>query len=192
MSTSAIIVVLVAVVVIGVAAAVLAMQVRRRRLRNRFGPEYDRVLHTTDDRRAAERELLERERRHADLEIRPLSEDSRVVYTERWSRVQEQFVDAPAEAVAEADRLVTDLLAEVGYPRREFEQQAADLSVDHPDAAEPYRRAHRVLADGDSGDGQVAESADETDELRRALLDYRVVFDAVSGHKAGSMSGARS
>jgi hypothetical protein len=169
MSTSAIIVIVVVVVVVALAAALFVGQWRHHRLRSRFGGEYDRILGKTDNRKEAERELAQREQRHATFELHPLSAESRRAYETDWSRVQERFVDAPTDAVAEADRLITALLAERGYPTDEFDQQAADLSVDHADVVDRYRSAHGVL------DGR----SDETDDLRRALLDYRSVFVAV-------------
>ena len=109
------IVILVIVIVLVVAIAAYAWQVTRRRaLRDRFGPEYDRVVAETDNRTAAERELRERERRHAELDIRPLSEESRVRYTQAWEELQAQFVDDPTRAVGQADELVTRLVAERG------------------------------------------------------------------------------
>lgn len=169
MSTSAIIVIVVVVVVVALAAALFVGQWRHHRLRNRFGSEYDRMLNETDNRKEAERELAQREQRHSKYELHPLSAETRRAYETDWSRVQEQFVDTPTDALAEADRLLTALLAERGYPTDEFDQQAADLSVDHADVVDRYRSAHGVL------DGHT----DETDDLRRALLDYRSVFVAV-------------
>jgi FtsZ-interacting cell division protein ZipA len=166
---SAVIVIVVVVVVVAVAAALFLGQWRHRRLRSRFGSEYDRMLDKTDNRKEAERELAQREQRHATFELHPLSAESRRAYETDWSRVQEQFVEAPTDAVAEADRLVTALLAERGYPTDEFDQQAEDLSVEHADVVDRYRSAHGVLAG----------RSDETDDLRRALLDYRSVFVAV-------------
>jgi hypothetical protein len=169
MSTSAIIVIVVVVVVVVVAAALFAGRWRHHRLRSRFGSEYDRMLDKTDNRKEAERELAQREQRHAKFELHPLSAESRRAYESDWARVQERFVDTPTDAVAEADRLITALLTERGYPTGEFDQQAADLSVDHADVVDGYRSAHGVLAG----------HTDETDDLRRALLDYRSVFVAV-------------
>ncbi len=170
MSTSAIVVIVVVVVVVALAAALFFGRSRHRRLRSRFGSEYDRTLRRTDDRKEAERELAQREERHAKFDLHPLSAESRRTYGTEWLRVQERFVDSPAAAVAEADRLITALLAARGYPTDEFDQQADDLSVDHADVVDRYRNAHG-RTDGDHS----------TDDLRRALLDYRSVFEAVLG-----------
>src|SRR6266705_1224200 len=117
---------------IAATAWILVVQMRTRRLRDRFGSEYDRTVEAKDDRRAAEAELAERERRRAGFEIKPLSVASRERYMGRWEQVQAEFVDDPVAAVGAADRLIQSVMAERGYPVEDFDQRAADLSVDHP------------------------------------------------------------
>lgn len=124
--------------------------------------------------------LLYAWRRRGGFQVRPLSDESRRVYEADWSRLQEQFVDAPADAVAEADRLITALLAEIGYPATEFDQRADALSKKHGKVATSYRKAHDVLTNNSTVDDK---SEPPTDELRRALLDYRSVFDTVLGRE---------
>ncbi|GAB1516108.1 hypothetical protein [Actinophytocola sp. KF-1] len=172
MSTAAIVVLVVVLVAVLFAAGwFLGGQARSRRLRNRFGPEYDRHLENAENRRAAERELAEREKRHAKLSLRPLSDTARAHYTEQWTRVQEQFVDAPVEAVAGAEELVHSVMRDRGYPMDGFEQQAADLSVEHADVVDGYRAAHEIRS----------RQAD-TEELRTALVHYRTMFRELVGH----------
>ncbi len=172
MSTAAIVVLVVVLLAVLFAAGwFLGGQARSRRLRNRFGPEYDRHLENAENRRVAERELAEREKRHAKLSLRPLSDTARVHYTEQWTRVQEHFVDAPVEAVAAAEDLVHTVMRERGYPMDGFEQQAADLSVEHADVVDGYRAAHEIR-------GREAN----TEELRAALVHYRAVFRELVGH----------
>jgi hypothetical protein len=168
MSTGAIIAIVVVVALL-IAAGVyfLLPQMRSQRLRRRFGPEYDHAVQERGDRKAAERDLADRERRHSDYELKPISNENRDRYQAEWSRIQEQFVEAPAEAVAEADRLVNVVVAEMGYPSQGYERQLADLSVRHARTVEHYRHAHDVRA----------QSEASTDELRAALIDYRKVFD---------------
>jgi hypothetical protein len=144
---------------------------RSRRLRNRFGPEYDRSLESAENRRLAERELTEREKRHSQLNLRQLSVAARARYTDAWTRIQERFVDEPGAAVAEADDLVHDVMRERGYPTENFDQQAADLSVEHADVVGRYRDAHRVRGRGDAG----------TEDLRGAMIHYRAIFHALVG-----------
>ena len=171
MSTGAIIAIIVlAVIVLALVAWYLRTQLRRRQLKERFGPEYDRALEDGKDRRAAEQELAEREKRHAQLDIHPLSEPVRQRYAQEWATIQTQFVDHPGEAVAEADRLVTVVMGARGYPTEGYQQQAADLSVRHATTLEHYRTAHDVK-------GRHDESRASTEELREAMVHYRALFE---------------
>jgi hypothetical protein len=160
------------VVVLIVVAVVAAASSRRRRhhLQDRFGSEYDRTVDGADRRRQAERELREREARHDELELRPLSEASRQRYTQQWQEMQGGFVDRPQVAVADADRLITDLMRERGYPVDDFETRAADLSVDHSEVVENYRAAHGITVAHERGSAS-------TDDLRVAVKHYRALFD---------------
>ena len=175
MSTAAIVILVVVLVAVLFAAGwFLGGQARSRRLRNRFGPEYDRHLENADNRRAAERELTDREKRHASLKLRPLSDTARVHYTEQWAQVQERFVDSPRDAVAAADDLVHTVMRERGYPMDGFEQQAADLSVEHAGIVDGYRAAHAIRGRHDEAD---------TEELRTALVHYRAMFRDLAGNR---------
>jgi hypothetical protein len=174
MSTAAIVILVVVLLAVLFAAGwFFGGQARSRRLRNRFGPEYDRRLETAENRRVAERELTEREKRHAQLSLRPLSDTARVRYTEQWARVQEHFVDSPGAAVAGAEDLVHTVMRDRGYPMEGFEQQAADLSVEHAGAVDGYRAAHEIR--GRHGQAN-------TEELRTALVHYREIFRELVGH----------
>ena len=165
--------ILIVLVVVAVAAMVTTATMRQRRtsaLRDRFGPEYDRTLESRSDQRAAESELRDRQRRRAELEIKPLAEASRIRYVEEWRTVQEHFVDQPGEAVSQADTLLHQVMAERGYPMGDFAAQSDLISVDHPAVVENYRVAHGIRDRMDTG--QV-----NTEELREALLRYRSLFD---------------
>lgn len=164
--------ILLAVLVVGLAVAVVAASRNRRstRLREGFGPEYERVVDETGDRREAEKELAERQERREKLEIRPLSEATRARYTEDWQQVQERFVDDPVGAVRSADELVSGVMEERGYPMDDFEQRAADVSVDHPDVVENYREGHRLVEEHRAGRGS-------TEDLRQAMVHYRALFE---------------
>ncbi|MFF5531387.1 hypothetical protein ACFY71_02740 [Streptomyces cinerochromogenes] len=189
MSTGLIIllIVIAAVVVLGAAAA-LVVRGRGRRggtsLKRRFGPEYERTVALHDgDTEAAERELAERLERHGDLRERPLDGAERQRYADRWTAVQEHFVDSPREAVAEADRLLGELAAVRGYPDGgRHEEQLAALSVHHADHVDGYRRVHRVAG---SGAGGTSETGAGTEELRAALLDARALFDDLTSTESG-------
>ncbi|MFG1695553.1 hypothetical protein [Nonomuraea sp. NPDC049309] len=172
MTTWAWVAVVVIVVVALAAVGYLALQRQKRRshLRERFGPEYERAVAEHDDRREAEQELLEREQRHAELDIRPLSAESRETYAVRWTEVQERFVDAPGYAVTEADQLVTAVMAERGYPTEDFEQRLSDLSVGHAETLDHYRTAHEIS-------GRAAREDASTEDLRQAMVHYRALFE---------------
>ncbi|MFI6217148.1 hypothetical protein ACIBCD_34545 [Nocardia brasiliensis] len=176
MSSGVLITVIVLVVLAAVVIALLVWpMVRRQRLRSRFGPEYDRTVQEHDDRRAAERELAERERRHAELELRTLSDEQKQLYTARWVEVQEQFIDDPAAALLAADRLLTTVMAERGYPTENFDQQVADLSVEHAEPLGHYRAAHEIAT-------RPSGTAVSTEDRRTAIVHYRDLFqDLLNG-----------
>ncbi|MEH1056338.1 hypothetical protein V6U89_14115 [Micromonospora sp. CPCC 206171] len=173
--TQVIVVVLVVLVVVAlVAAAVLAG--RRRALKRRFGPEYDRVVAEQDSRGAAERELRDRERRHAELELTPLDPGSRARYAAAWEELQVRFVDSPGETVGDADELVSRLIAERGYPTGDFSDQIAHLSVDHARTLTHYRDAHEIRVRNERGEAS-------TEELRQAVVHYRALFADLLGEE---------
>src|SRR3954447_19721115 len=123
MSSTQIVVTVVLVIVVVIVAAAAWMVVRRRSLQQRFGPEYERLVSEQDSRLAAERELREREKRHADLALRELADESGERYSTAWREIQARFLDAPNQAVGEADDLVTRLIAERGYPTGDYDEQ---------------------------------------------------------------------
>src|SRR5262245_9787649 len=137
---------------------------RRKTLQSRFGPEYERTLDTADSRRDAERDLAARADRRDELDIRPLPAAARDRYVAQWQQVQVRFVDDPDGAVRDADTLIQSVMRDRGYPMEDFDQRAADISVDHPRVVENYREGHRLVG----GD---------TEDLRQAMRHYRVLFD---------------
>jgi hypothetical protein len=142
-----------------------ALKARRTRtLQERFGPEYERMVDGADDRREAEAELEARAKRRDALDIRPLTTAARTRHLDAWQRVQARFVDDPSGAVAEADSLIQAVMRERGYPMDDFEQRAADISVDHPDVVEHYREGRRLRSGG-------------TEEQRQAMVHYRALFE---------------
>jgi len=169
-------VVIAVVVVVLVLAAVALPRMRSRRLQQQFGPEYERTVASTGDRRAAEQDLHHREQRRRDLEIRALEPEARDAYADRWRRTQERFVDMPAEAVGEADALVQQVMRDRGYPVGDFEQRARDISVDHPGVVTEYHAAHEVSVLNERGQAS-------TEQLREAMVHYRALFaDLLDGH----------
>jgi FtsZ-interacting cell division protein ZipA len=163
-------------IAIGIVALVVVIVwrafARRRtgRLQEQFGPEYDRTVDSADSRRKAEAELQAREERRRELEIRPLTEAARSRYVETWRITQAQFVDDPRGAVQSADSLIQSVMADRGYPVEDFEQRAADISVDHPQVVENYREGHRLARASAGGD-------ESTESLRQAMRHYRALFD---------------
>jgi hypothetical protein len=179
MSTGTIVIIIVAILVVVAIVAGVAYDVRRRRLRERFGPEYDRMVEEKGSRTKAEAELAERQRRVAGLDIRPLDPAARARYAENWAEVQERFVDAPQEAVMAAQRLVMTVMHERGYPTEGGDQVAADLSVDHANVLDHYRAAYAISQR--AGDG-----AASTEELRQAMIHYRALFEDLLGNTSAA------
>jgi hypothetical protein len=162
------------VVVLAVIVAAASRARQRRQLQAGFGPEYDRTVESSGNRREAERELAQRRERREQLDIRELAPAARQRYLESWRDVQTRFVDDPGSSVGEADRLVQTVMSERGYPTDDFEQRAADISVDHPHVVEHYRVAHGVWAANERGEAS-------TEDLRQALVHYRALFDELLG-----------
>jgi hypothetical protein len=158
------------VVVLGVLAWNALARRLTSRLQDRFGPEYDRMVGTAESKREAESDLAARQERRAQLDIRPLSQAARARYIENWQVVQAQFVDDPSVAVASADSLIQSVMSERGYPVEDFEQRAADVSVDHPQVVENYRDGHRLAEASAGGTGS-------TEPLRQAMRHYRALFE---------------
>ena len=183
MSSAQITVLVILIVVILLLVGAAVMFSRRRALRQRFGPEYDRAVESADDRRAAERELRERERRHAELELRPLDPASRERYSTSWEEIQIRFVDAPEQAVGEADELVTRLIAERGYPTGDYDDQLAHLSVEHARTLDHYRQAHDIHERNARGEAT-------TEQLRQALVHYRALFADLLGTDPDRLVGS--
>ena len=164
---------LVAIAIIVVAAGVavyVARTQRSRRLRSKFGPEYDHALEGFGERRAAERALVGRTRRVDKLELRPLPALRRDELWTRWQTVQAQFVDDPVNAAREAHALLTGVMHEQGYPIGRFEEELELLSVHHPMAVQHYREAQRLADERASGRGG-------TEQLRQAMVHYRALFE---------------
>jgi hypothetical protein len=169
----AVIIVIAVIVVVALGTGIL-YDSRRRRLRQRFGPEYDRLVDERDSRLKAEAELAAREKRVKGLDLRPLNPAAQARYTNEWSGIQERFVDEPAQAVAEAQRLVMAVMSDRGYPTERDDQVAADLSVDHADTLDHYRSATAISQ-------QAAEGAADTESLRQAMIHYRALFQDLLG-----------
>lgn len=169
---SAGVVALLIVLVVILAAALIFTTVRKRRseqLRERFGPEYDRVIPKEGPAKPAEPVLAFRPERRDKLRIRALSPTDRSSFRYRWNEVQARFVDDPPDAVKLADSLVTDVMQASGYPIADFEEQAATISVDHPVVVENYRKTREIALRHERGQST-------TEDLRRAMVHYHSLF----------------
>jgi hypothetical protein len=169
-------IVIAAVAIVAIPALIVTVGIVRNRsatkqLREHYGREYERLVSATGSEKGANRELATRERRHGKLDLVPLTPDAVTNFTNGWEEVQASFVDDPANAVAAADRLVTEVMRERGYPIDDFDRRAADISVDHPDIVENYRAAHGITT---------AEPDDvSTEQQREAFVHYRTLFETL-------------
>jgi hypothetical protein len=164
-----------AVLLVVVLVAVFAITRERRKaqsrhLRERFGPEYGRVVSSVGDREKAEAELAAREKRVDRLQLVTLPAAEAAQYARKWETLQSEFVDNPVGVVAEADRLVRELMLKRGYPMGDFESRAADISVHHPAVVENYRAAQVIAVRSHQGQAS-------TEDLRKAVVHYRVLFE---------------
>jgi hypothetical protein len=181
MNTGLLITILVIVVIVVLLAVLLGQRRRTQRLQQQFGPEYQRTVARTGDQRTAEADLAAREQRRREFNIVALEPAARDRYLEAWRATQGRFVDDPAGTTREADILVAQVMRDRGYPVDDFEQRAADVSVDHPQVAENYRAAHAMFQANEQG-------LASTDDLRQAFVHYRSLFSELlevedDGHK---------
>jgi hypothetical protein len=167
------------IILAGVAVLVIAvlvwLYVQKRRsttaaLRQKFGPEYERAVQKHGSERKAEAKLADRQERVEKLNIRDLDPMERERFSKQWESVQSRFVDSPRGAVAEADDLVSSLMKTRGYPVSDFDQRAADISVDHPRVVENYRSAHDVAL-------RLGTNGASTEDMRTAMIHYRSLFE---------------
>jgi len=169
-------VILVVILCVAVIAIVwfVAQRQRSLKLRQRFGPEYDRAVSELGGRAKAEAELRKREQRVARFNIVPLTQADAARFSQAWSAMQGRFIDNPKGVVAEADLLVRELMTKRGYPMADFEHRAADISVDHPGVVTTYRAAQAIAVRDQRGEA-------DTEELRKAVVHYRTLFDELLG-----------
>jgi hypothetical protein len=170
-NTTTLILVAIAFLVIGGLIAMAAMRFQRsKRLRERFGPEYERIVHEAGDKRQAESELEARLAHVESLKIRPLTAEEVNRFTLDWQTTQSEFVDEPLASLQKADQLIRDVMKARGYPVEDFEQRAADISVDYPELVSDYRGLHMIAVKED--DDKVS-----TEEMRQAMVHGRALFE---------------
>lgn len=167
MTTTAVVILIAVIIVVAVAVLFFLRQERSKKLRSRFGPEYDHAVREFGSQYRAEDALLKRQRRIEKTPIRSLSPEERDKFAQRWHDVQARFVDDPAGSIRDADALVNETMLARGYPMTEFDNRAEDLSVDYPHVISNYRAAHAIAMHRDAG----------TENLRQGLVYYRELFD---------------
>jgi hypothetical protein len=184
MDETVLIAILVGIAVLALVGVLVWQRRRTDTLRSQYGPEYQRAVEETGDRRKAESELVKRQERVKHLDIRPLEADERNRFAADWRTVQGRFVDDPKGAVTEADRLVEDTMKVRGYPISDFDQQAADLSVHHPRVVDNYRAARDIARRHRRGEAS-------TEDLRQAMVYYRELFVDLLEDREGATQEAR-
>jgi hypothetical protein len=177
--------VLLIALLVGVVAWLVMQKQRTLTLKQRFGPEYDLTVSELGSRVKAEAELTSREKRVAGFSVVPLTPADAVRFTQAWSALQGRFIDNPKGVVLDADHLVRELMAKRGYPMGDFEHRAADISVDYPGVVAAYRAAQEIAARNERGEA-------DTEELRKAVVHYRTLFDELLGLAADKAPGARA
>jgi hypothetical protein len=169
-NTTAILLLILIIVVIAVAVLLFLQRRRSAELQKKYGLEYQRAVGELGDERKAEAELAAREKRVRSLHIRALTAEEQARFGDAWKKAQARFVDAPSQAAAEADILVKELMQTRGYPVGDFEQRAADISVDHPEVVSNYRAAREIALRNNAGKAT-------TEDIRQAMVHYRSLFE---------------
>ena len=174
MNTSVLITLAVVAVVAVVVIALLLKNRRTQKLKSRFGPEYSRAMEEAGNKNLAEAKLEKLEKRVQAFRLSPLAPSARAEFVAEWQKIQGRFVDDPKGALMEADQLIQKMMAVQGYPMADFEQRAADISVDHPLVVENYRAGHDIAL-------RHAQGHASTEDLRQAMIHYRALFNELSG-----------
>lgn len=180
-SAVGIVIALIVGIVLGAVVIYIFQQGRTRRLKERFGPEYGRVVAEAGNRSRAEAMLEHRQKRVQQLDIRALDPSEQTRFQESWRDIQARFVDDPSGALSDADRLIGEVMSVEGYPVLEFEQRAANISVDHPAVVENYREGHNTAL-------RNAKGSATTEDLRKAMIHYRTLFEELVGQAEWSQA----
>jgi len=175
MTATEVMITVVVVVILALIAVAGWYMARRWSLRQRFGPEYDRLVAERDSRTDAEKELRERARRHGELELRQLSEEDKAGYATQWEQIQARFVDEPNAAVADAESLVQEVVSTRGYPISDHDELVNHLSVDHARTIDHFREAHTINGTNLRGEAT-------TEQLRQAMVHYRALLADLLGN----------
>jgi hypothetical protein len=173
-------VLLIAVIAIVAVAVVVVLRRRSAKLRARFGPEYDRAVAETGNRFKAEARLESVEKRVRNYSLTTISAADRDRFQQSWRKIQATFVDDPARALSEADQLLGTVMLARGYPPSDFENRAAEISVDHATVVEHYRAGHDIAV-------RHSQRQATTEDLRKGMLHYRALFDELMGEEQVSL-----
>jgi hypothetical protein len=170
-STFVIVIVVAFLVVFGVVIGLVysGRTKHSKEMREQYGPEYDRLVKEKGSRKAAEAELKQRNKHVEGLNIRLLTSAERDRYQAEWKEVQAKFVDDPAGAIKEADRLIIEVMQVRNYPVSDFNERAADISVGYPELVSNYRAAHDIALKNE-------QKTADTEELRQAMVYYKSLF----------------
>lgn len=170
MTTTAILLLVLIVVVIAVGAVIFLQRRRSAALQRKFGSEYQRAVGQFGDERKAEAQLAAREKRVRSPNIRAITPEEQTRFADSWEKAQTCFVDEPSQAAADADVLVKELMQTRGYPMGDFEQRAADISVDHPEVVSNYRAAREIALRNNAGKATA-------EDIRQAMVHYWSLFE---------------
>jgi len=179
-NTTQLILVAVIFLILGGVIAMAVMRIQRtKRLRERFGPEYERTMSEIGDKRQAESELEARLAHVNTLTIRPLTAEEVNRFALDWQKTQTEFVDEPLTALQKADRLIREVMKTRGYPVEDFEQRAADISVDYPELVTDYRGLHLIAV-------KEKDENVSTEEMRQAMVHGRALFENLIRQEANA------
>jgi hypothetical protein len=185
MNTTGLVIVVIAVVAVAIIGVLIYMNKRSQRLRAKFGPEYRRAIEESGSKLRAESKLEKLEKRVEKFSIQPLQPEAANRFRVSWREIQAQFVDDPAKALSNADTLLAEVMAARGYPVADFEERAAEISVNHALFVDNYRAGHQIAL-------RHAQGRASTEEMRQAMIHYRALFDDLLGVPAPETARART
>lgn len=172
--TYMIIIVVVVLVILGLIMGGIFSRRQRSKRSDRYtakyGPDYDATVKTMGNETKAQKEMDQRQKHVDTLDIRSLSLSEREKYLAEWKAVQAKFIDQPGPATVEADHLIMEVMQLRNYPVSDFEQRAADISINYPDLVSNYRLARAIAIKNEQHQA-------DTEELRQALVHYRALFN---------------
>lgn len=174
MNTTELIIILIAVVIVGLLATLIYKNKKSQRLRSKFGPEYSRTVQETGSNYRAEAKLETLEKRVEKFSIQPLAPEAATRFRDSWRTTQAEFVDDPRTALRNADRLLAETMTARGYPVADFDQRAAEISVNHALVVDHYRAGHEIAL-------RNTEGRASTEDMRQAMIHYRILFDDLLG-----------